>query len=385
VVDLMRQSQFGDFVEELVLVDHHVHGAFRADGDEPRFYKALNEGRTSGPWDPAHSYDSQLGFAVRRWCAEILDLPALVDSEAYWVRRQSLGETEVGRRFTRAAGVGDWLLDTGFSADVSDLAGMAELSGGRTHEVVRLEAVAESLIFELGNPADYADAYAQRLAQLASSAVAMKSVLAYRGGFDQDLGRPSDREVTAAAQRWRDDLDSNGKPPRLVENTLIRFGIHVALASGMPLQFHVGFGDRDLNLREVNPLYLTDFLRSSQAAQVPIILLHCYPYEREAGYLAHAFENVYLDVGLALNFVGARSPAVLARALELSPFTKIMYSSYAYGPAELHYLGARLWRNAITEVIGSWIADGHWDGSDARRVARLIGRDTARRIYSLAE
>jgi uncharacterized protein len=381
----MPQPAFGEFVDQLQLVDHHVHGAFRVDGDEPRFYKALNEGRASGPWDPSHSYDSQLGFAIRRWCAEILDLPAHVDPQTYWARRESLGEAEIGRRFTRAAGVGDWLIDTGLSTDVLDLAGMAYLSGGRTHEVVRLETVAESLIGELDDPADYADAYAERLAALTTAAAAVKSVLAYRGGFDQDLSRPSDRDVTAAAVRWRDELDAVGRPDRLVDSSLIVFGIYAALSIGLPLQLHVGFGDRDLNLRDVNPLLLTDFLRSPESARTPIILLHCYPYEREAGYLAHAFDNVFLDVGLALNFVGARSPAVIARSLELAPFTKIMYSSDAYGPAELHYLGARLWRNAVTEVLGGWIAQDHWAESDARRIVRLIARDNARGVYSLSD
>ncbi len=378
----MSQPAFAEFVDQLELVDHHAHGAFRSESDEKRFYRALNEGRTSGAWDAAHSYDSQLGFAIRRWCAEILDLPPHVDRETYWARRASLGEAEVGRRLIQAAGVTDWLIDTGFSADVLDLAGMAELSGSRTHEVVRLETVAESLIGELDKPADFGDAYAERLAELTTAAVAVKSVLAYRGGFGQDLRRPSDQDVTAAATHWQDDLDP-GEPPRLVDRSLIAYGIHTALETGLPLQFHVGFGDQDLNLQDVNPLLLTDLLRSPEAVGVPIMLLHCYPYEREAGYLAHAFENVYLDIGLALNFVGVRSAAVVARSLELAPFTKIMYSSDAYGPPELHYLGARLWRNAITQVLGNWIAKNDWADTEARRVTQLIGRDNARRVYSL--
>ena len=379
----MSHAEFAEFVDQLQLIDHHVHGAFRADGDEPRFSNALSERNRGGLSTQTDSYESQLGFAIRRWCAEILDLPRNVDSQTYWARRSSIGEAEVGRRFTRAAGISDWLIDTGLATNVADLAGMAELSGGRTHEVVRLEVIAESLILELGSPTDYADAYVDRLAGLIKDAVAVKSVLAYRRGFNVDLSRPTNREVSAAATRWREELEAGGKPPRLVDRSLITYGIYAALATGLPLQFHVGFGDPDLNLRDVNPLHLTDFLRGPEAAQVPIMLLHCYPYEREAGYLAHAFDNVYFDIGLALNFVGARSAALVARSLELAPFTKIMYSSDAYGPAELHYLGARLWRNAITDVFGGWVAAEDWTVSDARRVVQLIGRDNARRIYSL--
>jgi uncharacterized protein len=379
----MSALTIDDFVDQIELIDHHVHGAFRDDGDERRFYTALSEDKTGGPSARAQSYESQLGFAIRRWCAEILDLPPHVDPATYWARRENLGEAEVGRRFTRAAGVSDWLLDTGMPADVLDLPGMADLTGGHTHEIVRLETVAESLINELDNPASYPDAYAERLSDLTSEAVAVKSVLAYRGGLNRDLSRRSDRDIAEAAARWRGELESTGRPPRLVDGSLITFGIHAALDTGLPLQFHVGFGDRDLNLRDANPLHLTNFLQSPSASIVPIVLLHCYPYEREAGYLAHVFDNVHLDVGLAVNFMGARSAAVVARSLELAPFTKIMYSSDAYGPAELHYLGARLWRRATVEVLGGWVHAGYWAEADARRVARLIAHENARRVYSL--
>ena len=89
---------------------------------------------------------------------------------------------------------------------------------------------------------------------------------------------------------------------------LLRFGLHQALRLGKPLQFHVGFGDRDCDLHKANPLYLLDFLR--QSGDTPIVLLHCYPYEREAGYLAQAFNNVYLDGGLSVNYLGARAASL---------------------------------------------------------------------------
>jgi predicted TIM-barrel fold metal-dependent hydrolase len=152
---------------------------------------------------------------------------------------------------------------------------------------------------------------------------------------------------------------------------------------GLPLQLHVGFGDRELDLDRANPLLLLDFLRSVEASKVPVLLLHCYPFEREAGYLAQAFDNVYLDVGLAVNHVGVRSRSLIARSFELAPFTKILYSSDAIGPAELHYLGARLWRNAITGVFGRWIDDDEWSEADARRVVELVARENARRVYGL--
>ena len=379
----MAGDSFPDFVDHVSLVDHHVHGAFDADGDETRFQNSLNEGNTEPLTNPEDAYNTQIGLAIRRWCSGILDLPRHAPPAAYWSRRSELGELEVSRRMTRAAGVSDWLIDTGLDAPgYLGRAGMADISGGRTHQIVRLELVAESLIQEMANPADYVDEFGQRLQELTRSAVGVKTVLAYRGGFDQRLSRPTPAAVTEAARRWQENLRA-GTKAKLADVTLLAHGIHTAVSMKRPLQFHVGFGDRDLDLQRTNPLYLLDFLRSPEVRDTPIMLLHCYPFEREAGYLAHAFENVYLDVGLAVNFTGARSRDVVARSFELAPFTKVLYSSDAFGPAELHYLGARLWRNAITKVVGGWIDDDDCSEADARKIVQLVARDNARRVYAL--
>ena len=384
----MASGSFPDFVEHVSLIDHHVHGAFSGDGDEARFQNSLNEGNTEPLTNPQDAYDTQLGLAIRRWCSGILDLPRHASPADYWNRRAGLGEAEVNRRMTRAAGVSDWLIDTGLdTADYLGPAGMADASGGRTHQIVRLEAVAESLIKELADPSDYVEEFGRRLHELSRSAVGVKTILAYRAGFDRDLSRPAPAAVTDAARRWQESLGAGnpgaGSKPKLTDVTLMAHGIHAAVSLKIPLQFHVGFGDRDLDLHKTNPLYLLDFLRSPEVRDTPVMLLHCYPFEREAGYLAHAFENVYVDVGLAVNYTGVRSRDLVARSLELAPFTKILYSSDAFGPAELHYLGARLWRNAITAVVGGWVDDGDWSEADARRIVQLIAHGNARRVYAL--
>lgn len=379
----MAGGSFPDFVEQVRLIDHHVHGAFHADGDEARFQNALNEGNTDALAHPGDAYNTQIGLALRRWCSGILDLPRHASPADYWRRRSEFGEREVCRRMTRAAGVSDWLIDTGLDAPgYLGTAGMAEVSGGRTHQIVRLEQLAEAVLREIANPADYADGFGQRLQELTRSAVGVKTVLAYRTGFDRDLTRPAPAAVAEAARRWQENAHA-GTSAKLTDVTLIAHGIHTAVSMRHPLQFHVGFGDRDLDLHKTNPLFLLNFLRSPDVRNTPIMLLHCYPFEREAGYLAHAFENVYLDVGLAVNYTGSRSRDLVARSFELAPFTKILYSSDAFGPAELHYLGARLWRNAITKVVGGWIDDDDCSAADARRIVQLVAHDNARRVYAL--
>jgi uncharacterized protein len=367
-------SALAQHVDDVVLIDQHVHGCWLTPGDRRRFENALNEANTEPLTDAG--FDSQLGFAVRAHCAPVLGLPKHVEPQAYWERRSEFSEIELARLFLPAAKVTDWLVDTGIGSDIGATAGvddMAALSGNRAHEVVRLEQVAEEAARA---PGDYASAFEEILHRRAATAVATKSILAYRGGFDGDLTEPSASQVAEAAGRWRD-----GGGTRLRDRVLLRYGLHQALRLGKPFQIHVGFGDRDCDLHKANPLLLLDFLR--QSGDTPIVLLHCYPYEREAGYLAQAFDNVYLDGGLSVNYLGARAPAFIARLLEMAPFRKILYSSDGFGPAELHFLGATLWRSGIHRVLRGFVDNGDWCESDAIRVVDLIACGNSTRVYNL--
>ena len=197
----------------------------------------------------------------------------------------------------------------------------------------------------------------------------------------QDDGRVLERFGETSAKPGSQRRPCEERRPGLTDRVLLRFGLYQALRLGKPLQFHVGFGDRDCDLHRTNPLHLLDFMRNSGDA--PITLLHCYPYEREAGYLAQAFNNVYLDGGLAINYLGARSAGFIGRLLEMAPFRKILYSSDGFGPAELHYLGARLWRNGIRDVLQGFVDADEWSERDAIRVVDLIAHANARRVYRL--
>ncbi|HEY0237934.1 MAG TPA: amidohydrolase family protein [Friedmanniella sp.] len=383
MVSLSARERLGEHLERLSLVDHHVHTTWAVDGDAVRLANGLNEADTAPLTDLATAWDSQVGFAVRRWCAPLLDLPAHVDPPTYADRRAELGEAEVGRRLLPTAGVGDWLVDTGWSGGLATPERFGALAGGTVATIARLETLAEELVLTLDDPGDWVDALEAVVAGAATTNVGFKSVLAYRTGFAIDLAPPEPRAVAEAARRWQGSL-ADGRAPRLDDPTLLAAGVHAALRTRRPLQLHVGFGDRDLDLAATDPLLLTDLLRRPEARGVPVMLLHCYPYERHAGYLAQAFADVYLDVGLSLNFVGAQAAGMVARSLELAPFGKVLFSSDAAGAAELHHLGARLWRDATAEVLGGWVEAGAWSAADAVRVATMVGRDNARRVYGLA-
>src|SRR5512139_286563 len=322
------------------LVDHHCHGVVRTGLDRRSFEALLAEGDGAGPLGGT-IFDSRIGFALRRWCAPVLDLPALATPGDYLERRTDLGAGEVTRRFLRAAGLAALCVDTGLPGDLlspDELAAHAGV-GVRSYEIVRLEAVAEEVAAEGTTATGFAQAFQERLAERAIETVGFKSIAAYRAGLELSGDRPGAAAVTAAAGRWLSSGESGAavSPPRLADETLHRFLVWsaVELGDGRPIQFHAGHGDRDVDLHRADPSLLTGLLRALAPTGTPVVLLHNYPFHRQAGHLAQVHPNVFADVGLALHNVGGRATAVLAELLELAPFGKVLFSSDAYALPDL--------------------------------------------------
>lgn len=356
------------------LIDHHCHVVTRGALDRAQLESFLTESDRPPPAG-CTAFDSLLGIGVRQRCAPVLDLATDVDPGEYVARRAELGGEEANRRLLAAAGLEAVLVDTGLGGEaLLDLAELARLSGARAHEVVRLETVAEETAATGVGAAEFESAFGEALHRRAADAVAVKSIVAYRHGLDFDPHPPSTAEIVKAAGGW---LSGGG---RLRDEALLRHLLWEGLATGLPLQLHTGFGDPDENLPRADPALLTEFLRACAGSGSNVMLLHCYPYHRQAAYLASVFPHVYLDVGLAIPHVGRRGSAILAETLELAPFHKLLYSSDAYGLAELYLLGAVGFRDAVGQVLEELVIGR----SDRHRIARMIGSGNARRVYGLA-
>jgi uncharacterized protein len=366
------------------LVDHHCHGVLRRDADEGTLESMLTEG---AGWPGGSVFDSQAGLAFRRLCPPVLGLPPHAELGDYLPRRAELGATEVSKRFLAAAGASVLCVDTGFTPEpITSPAELAGLAGATAYEIVRLERVAEDVAAAGARAGGFADAVRSALAARTGSAVGVKSIAAYRTGLDLGAERPSDSQVSAAAGRWLANAGSGGAgAPRLADETLQRFLIWCGVDLRLPVQFHVGYGDSDVDLHRCNPLLLTPLLRAIQPTGVPVMLLHNYPYHREAGYLAQVFPHVYVDAGLATHNLGARAPALLAEALELAPYGKFLYSSDAFGLPELYYLGAALFRTALSAFLRSGLEEDLFTEPTAARLARMICAGNARRAYRLGD
>jgi hypothetical protein len=259
------------------------------------------------------------------------------------------------------------------------VAEFARLSGCRVHLLFRIEPVVDAVLEQAVGFEELLSQFDQEAADAAGRGVrGLKIAIAYRTGLAIDPG------VTAAAARA--SLAEQGPSQRRAKplrDYLTRRALRFAAEAGLPVQIHTGFGDSDLRLAESNPLLLEDLLRTPEARQVPIVLLHAgYPFVEQAAYLAAAWPHVHVDVSLVPQWAPARVADTLRRVLGLAPVERVLAGTDAWGPPEEFWAAATILREAWQQVEaehaalgvpGAWLAAAEqavWEGN-ARRLYRL--------------
>jgi uncharacterized protein len=299
--------------------------------------------------------------------AELLGCEAT--EEAVFERRRTSDPDEYAATLLRATR-SEWLLiDEGFPPPGASVGweDMGRLAGCAAAPVLRIESLGDDGIargLEL-------DALRELVRTEVAAAreggyVALKTIAAYRSGLDV-----SARDQRAAAQALASGT------PKVAGKPLVDLLLHDALEANarepLPVQVHCGFGDPDLTLPRADPGHLQPLIE--RFATTPFVLLHCYPYVREAGWLAHVFANVYFDVSLTVPHV-SRPAEMVRQALELAPTSKLLYASDASRAPELYPLAATWWREGLAEVLGEALP-----ARAAEEAGRRVLRENALALY----
>ena len=366
---------------DIPLIDHHCHGLMRDELNRGEFEILATE--SDWPEPPGVTvFDSPFGVTVRAECAPLLGLPRHCSPSDYWDARAQLGQEGVSRLLMPRTGIETLVIDTGFrGTSILGVEEMAEISSSKAIEIVRLEAVAESIAGR--TTADtFARDFAAELADRGSTAFGFKSIMAYRYGLDFDPRPPTPGEVREAAADWLASTDPT--KPRLNHPVLLRFILWEAVSHRKPIQFHVGYGDSDIVLYRCDPTQMTEFIRATVDSGIQIMLLHCYPFIREAGFLAQVYPHVWLDTGATVNYTGPSSEAMIRQAMEMAPFSKVLFSSDAFGLPELYYCGTELWRRGTSRILSEWVDADKMGIEDAIKYYEWMGRGNAIRAYGLA-
>jgi hypothetical protein len=315
------------------LVDQHAHGILRRRPSLDEFRGMFSESPDPRQWPHVAS-----GLTYRRAMRELAELFGCEPTEgAVYAYRLSKEPSEYASSLLRASGTDTLLVDDGFPPpdESVEWKELGELAGCDARPILRIERVAESVREEVSRAR-------------ASGVVALKTISAYRSGLE--LERMYDFVLAALEEN-----EASGDP--------------------LPVQFHCGFGDSDLYLPRADPGHLKPLIE--RFSDTPFVLLHCYPFVREAGWLAHVYGNVWFDLSLTIPHV-SRPDEMVRQALELAPVSKLMYASDAARTPELYYLAAKWWREALTTVLAEALPP-----DEAEAAGRQILRENARELYRL--
>ncbi len=368
--------------DDLVLIDHHCHGLVSGNLTDAEFRLLGTESDWPGPAG-TDSLDSPFGLAVRSICAPLLGLDKHVPLDVYLEHRRQLGAEEVHRVLVTSTATDHFLVDTGFTASpVGGPAEMTRITGVRADEIVRIERVAEEISSGCA-AGDFASTFRTALHERSEHAVGLKSVIAYRYGFDVSPQPPTAAEVTRAAGRYLSRCEEQGVY-RMDDPLLLQALLWEAVDTRLPIQLHTGYGDGDVQLFRADPSRLTKFLGATRESGARFMLLHCYPFVREAAILTQLFPHVYCDVGLVSHYLGPSSGVAVRQAMEIAPFSKILYSSDAYGLAEHYAVSAHQWRHELGRLLDEWVATDWISVADADRYAAMIASGNAARVYGLS-
>jgi uncharacterized protein len=369
------------------IIDHHAHALIKTS-------EAMTMERYQGFFteSPNPIMKSRYVPDTIMWQWAIRELAAYLGceptAEAVLIARNALSLQELANGMWRDQNSEMLLIDYGFrSAENYTPEELRSTFNQRVEMILRLETFAQELILQYPTFSQTLDAYVAGVEGARNAGhMSLKSIIAYRTGLD--IQWTTRDEATRAFGEVKDQADREGQI-RLASKPLCDYLVLVALEIAnrqeMPIQFHTGFGDTDVNLLKANPLHMRLLLESDKFRRVPFVLLHAgYPYVRELGYLAAMYPHVYMDISLAIPFITTAIPTMIHEALSLTPITKVLYSSDAFSIPEIFWLANRWGRAALEKVLGEIVEAGALTVQQAERAGQQILYQNSRDVYRLS-
>jgi uncharacterized protein len=365
------------------LFDHHAHSLRRVQPDTPDAFRGHF---TEGDASETVARDVPWSLFYRRALVDLgafFGCPAV--EEAVLTARARRPFADLTREMFAGAGIGALLIDPGFrAAEHYPLEALRSVVPCPVGELVRLEVVAERLLPEADGWPDLRDRFAAEVrSAIARGVHGLKTIIAYRTGlriatWDAPALEAAFRDARAAAGRGQTRLAS--KP---LLDTLVWAALEIAAERRLPVQVHTGFGDRDLDLRLANPLWLQPVFNHAPFRPITFVLLHSYPYIREAAWLAHVYPHVAMDLSLTVPFAAHGAADAIVEALALAPASKVLLATDAFSIPDLFWLAARHAREALDQAL-TMIGSRGFGGSEPRdreAIARRLLWDNAAAIY----
>ena len=327
---------------------------------------------------------TMFGLALRRWVARHLGCEPTKDAVVA-ARDAALRADPRGyvRKLLEAERVVAVVADEGYPQPTIERAEFEEALGGVTvHRVGRIEP----WIVEAREEGSF-DGLVQAFEAIANEAaddprlIGFKTIIAYRTGLD--ITDPSSSDASAAFARWREDgwIESrqHAKP---VRDFLLRRAFAIAKERDRVFHVHVGAGDPDVNLTHARPQDAFAFFVEHQ--DQPILMIHSgWPWVAETTYVGTVLPNVYLDLSELVPWGWGQIDWSLEMILGSVPAAKVLHGCDESSEPEMFPVSARLVRQALERVLGSFVDRDFLSVGDAESIGRGVLAGNVRRLHGL--
>ncbi len=378
-------------------VDHHVHAPYkRAHAISlDDFRRPFTEASIPAVW--TENIPTLIGYQwMVRELARVLHCAPTED--AALAARNDMATVPYHRLLADAANLGACYDDDLFGfGQCYPIDAWAEVIQRPVERVLRVETFVEQGYATCETLDDALERLTREIATPARRLVSLKSIAGYRSGLAFDPLSAIQRQAAAMAYRQLRESALNPHaaqrapavlspfPGRIADkalvDTIVWTALEAAAPQGLPMQFHIAFGDDDIVMTKNDPTLMRALFAHEPFRAVPLVLLHCYPFHRQAGYLASTYPNVYADLGLTIPIVGPGAATALAELLELCPTRQLLASTDGHMEPEFQWFSIFVWRWALARVLGQYV---EWDiltTDTALATARAILHDNALRVY----
>jgi uncharacterized protein len=327
---------------------------------------------------------TMFGLALRRWIARHLECEPTKDAVVA-ARDAALRADPPGyvRGLLESENVVAVVADEGYPQPTISRADFEEALGGVTvHRVSRIEP----WIVEAREEGTF-DATVQRYEEIGHTAasdpllVAFKTIIAYRTGLD--ITDPTSSEAAAAYERWRaDDWRESREHAKPVRDFLLRRAFAIAKEHDRVFHVHVGAGDPDVNLTHAKPQDAFSFFVEHQ--DIPILMIHSgWPWVAEASYVGTVLPNVYLDISELVPWGWGQTDWSLEMILGSVPGAKVLHGCDESSEPEMFPVSARLVREALERVLGTFVDRDYLSIDDAESIGRGVLAGNVRKLHGI--
>lgn len=209
--------------------------------------------------------------------------------------------------------------------------------------------------------------------------IGVKSHLGEVVGFSAALSAPGEGESAWSAARGGDRAAYKRLYAALHHETVL-----ACQRLDVPVHIHTGItgGPWDGPIGEAEPFLLSALLSQPEYRTSKVVLLHAgYPWVEQASMMAHAYPQVWLDIGWVTPWTSLRAIECMRAFMAVAPLSRLMIGTGGHGTPEVAWLGAKVAKIALSAVLEDSVANGLMPAASAARVASMILYENAAQLY----